>query len=92
MKRMIRLSESDLHRVIKESVRRYLTEGTESMDAMDAYKTVAKFLVNLDERKAIHIAAEILFLITRGTMGKSLDEVVNDVCQKFNYALHGNNK
>ena len=45
MKKTIRLSENDLHRVIKESIKRYINEGLS--EQRNAYEELVKSIENM---------------------------------------------
>ena len=90
MKKVIRLTESDLHRIVNESVRRILKESewdTYLQQDDDEPTTFEYDDMTLDER----IASEIIDDIRNGSYdirGKSLYDLIEDLM--INYGCSGN--
>ena len=61
MKKTIRLTESDLHDIIKKSVNRILKENSEN-----SISTLANLLTGLDENTAESVASELNFAFNMG--------------------------
>ena len=53
-RKIINLSESDLHRIVKESVKRVIKEDTESIK-----NQFANIITGIDENSALFIAGEL---------------------------------
>ena len=70
-----RLTESRLRSMIKEAVKSALNE-----DIGDAAVRIGELLVGLDESTAKRVGAEILWLVTKGTRGGSLEETIDNIC------------
>lgn len=91
MKKVIRLTESDLHRIVNESVKRILKESEWDtylqQDDDDEPTTFEYDDMTLDER----IASEIIDDIRNGgydIRGKSLYDLIEDLM--INYGCSGN--
>ena len=80
-KQIIKLTESDLHKIINESVNKIINEDKLSGDL--AAREIAKLLLNLDEKSAYRVAYEILWIVSLAASGhykgKSFDETSKNV-------------
>ena len=88
MKRTIRLTESDLHRIIKECVNHVLTESTDMSD-IDTNEEL-EFVVNYCKNQGVD--ACVCQAFEKGYVGaKTLAKLVENQCQKQNdcHSLYG---
>jgi hypothetical protein len=86
-KRLVKLTESDLHRIVRKSVNRILREGMG-----DSVDTLAQLLTDLDENTAQFVAGEMEFAYQNGY---GFDEMVQFLSEKldprpYNYDGTGN--
>ena len=75
MKRKIKLTESDLHRIVKTSIKRVLKESINSTNML------AQLLTGLDENTAESVASEIEFAYNNGY---DFDEMARYLSEKLN--------
>ena len=75
MKRKIKLTESDLHRIVKTSIKRVLKESINSTNML------AQLLTGLDENTAESVASEIEFAYNNGY---GFDEMTRYLSEKLN--------
>ena len=87
MKKVIRLTESDLHRIIKESVKKTLKRNIRENDNSDdsIYK-LAELLTGLDENTAESVATELYFGYR---MGYDFDTIVEILVNKLDPTPYG---
>lgn len=84
MKKMIKLTEGDLHRIVKASVKRVLNED-EEFD-MTPIQKLGQLLTNLDEHTAESMANEIDHAMT---LGSSFEEMVEHLGEMFDSEPYG---
>ena len=75
--KLIRLTESDLHGIVKESVKRALNEGIE-----DKLHGISKYLVGLNEKEAIRAAYSIM--LTLGSSNPTPERLLRYLQKDFN--------